>query len=58
MKKIACGDLVPGCGYEARANTEAQLLEKVSSHVRSAHPEIELTPRMVEAVKAKVREED
>jgi len=57
MKTITCGELVPGCQYKARAETEADVLSKVSEHVRSAHPEIEMTPKMVEKVKAKIHEE-
>ncbi|MCF1502499.1 DUF1059 domain-containing protein [Afifella sp. H1R] len=57
MKTITCGELVPGCTYKARAETEAELLQKVSEHVRSAHPGMEMTPKMVEKVKAKVHEE-
>lgn len=54
MKKIACGDLVPGCDYKATAQTEAELLGKVSEHVRRTHPEIKLTPALVDRAKAKV----
>lgn len=57
MKTIACGDLVPGCDYKAHAETEAELMGKVSDHVRKAHPEVELTPALVSAVKSKVRED-
>ena len=56
MKRIACGDLVPGCDYEARAETEAELLKKVSQHVRSAHPEITLNPEVVEQVKRHIED--
>ncbi|WP_026380940.1 DUF1059 domain-containing protein [Afifella pfennigii] len=57
MKTITCGELVPGCDYKARADTEADVLSKVSEHVRTAHPEIEMTPKMVEKVKSKIHEE-
>lgn len=57
VKTIACGDLVPGCPYKARAESEAALMKKVSDHVRTAHPDVELTPKMVEAVKAKMKDE-
>ena len=57
MKTIACGDLIPGCDFQAHAETEADLLAKVSEHVQKTHPEVELTPRLVETVKRKVRED-
>ena len=57
MKTIACGDLVPGCDYKARAETEAELLSKVSAHARTAHPELEMTPALIERVKGRIRDE-
>ena len=57
MKTIACGDLVPGCGFKVHAETEADLLAKVSRHVGTTHPEIAMTPALVEAVKGKIRED-
>ena len=57
MKKIACGDIVPGCNFKARAENEAELMQKVSDHVHEAHPEVRLTPELVTSVKSKIREE-
>ena len=57
MKSIACGDIVPGCNFKARAETEADLMQKVSDHVREAHPEVTLTPELITSVKGKIREE-
>ena len=57
MKAIACGDMVPGCNFRARAETEAELMQKVSDHVRDAHPEVEMTPEMVSSLKGKIRQE-
>ena len=57
MKTITCGDLVPGCDFKAHAETRADLLAKVSAHVRAAHPDVELTPTLVSAAKAKIRED-
>lgn len=56
MKSIACGDLVPGCHFKARAETEAELMQKVSDHVHEAHPDVTLTPALVTAAKEKIRE--
>ena len=56
MKTIACGDMVPGCNFRARAETEAELMQKVSDHVREAHPDVQLTPEMVSSLKGKIRE--
>src|ERR1700752_916217 len=36
-KVLRCGDVVPGCSYEARAETENELMQKVAQHAREAH---------------------
>lgn len=56
MKTVHCGDLVPGCDFKARAEHEADLMRKVSHHVRDAHPEVRLTPELMQLVKDKTRE--
>ena len=56
MKTIHCGDLVPGCDFKARADSEADLMQKVSAHVRDAHPEVTLTPHLMQSIKDKTRE--
>jgi predicted small metal-binding protein len=37
MKRIMCGDLVPGCTFKAQAKTEAEVLHMEADHVRNAH---------------------
>lgn len=56
MKTIACGDLVPGCHFRTRADTEAELIHKFSAHVGEAHPDVTLSPALIASAKAKVRE--
>lgn len=48
---------MPGCSFEAKAETEDELLQKVASHAQQAHPDVELTPETVAAVKSKIRDE-
>lgn len=37
MKRIICGELVPGCGFQARAQTASEALHVWAGHVRSTH---------------------
>jgi predicted small metal-binding protein len=55
-KQIACGDIVPGCAFEASAATEKELLEKVAGHARVFHGVAEVTPELAAKVKAATRE--
>lgn len=54
-KQMACGDVVPGCAYEASAPTEEELMEQVVAHASAAHGVKEVTPELAEKVKAAIR---
>jgi predicted small metal-binding protein len=56
MKQIACGDVVPGCDFVARAESESEVLHKVAAHAREVHGIQEVTPDLLERVKAKITE--
>jgi len=53
MKTIACGEVVPGCQHHFEAETEEELLAQVAKHAVEDHG-LEVTPELVDAVKAKV----
>lgn len=55
-KVLKCGDLMPGCDFEARAESEEELLSAAAEHAKQAHG-IEVTPDVAEQVKAAIREE-
>ena len=56
MKQLACGDVVPGCDFVARAENEAELLHKVAAHAREVHGIQEVTPDLLARVRAKITE--
>jgi len=56
-KVLRCGDVVPGCGFEARADTEGELMQKVAQHARDAHGMQTVPPEVIEKVKSKIRDE-
>lgn len=56
-KVLRCADFVPGCSYEARADTEGELMQKVAQHAREAHGMQTVPTEVVEKVKSKIRDE-
>ena len=54
-KHIACSTLVPGCAFEATAETEEDLLREVAAHAAHAHGVTEVTPELAAKVKAAIR---
>jgi predicted small metal-binding protein len=56
-KVLRCGDVVPGCNYEARASSEDELMQKVAQHAREAHGMQTVPPDVAQKVKSKIRDE-
>jgi predicted small metal-binding protein len=55
-KYIACAAIVPECPFEATAPTEEELLEMVAAHAAHTHGISEVTPELVEKVKAAIQD--
>ncbi|MGQ7794234.1 DUF1059 domain-containing protein [Faunimonas sp. B44] len=55
MKRISCGDLVPGCNFKAQADTDQDVLHIEARHARQAH-DLVVTPRFLERAKARIQE--
>jgi predicted small metal-binding protein len=53
-RRIACGDVVPGCGFTATAETEDDLIQKVVEHAAREHGVTEITPELAAKVKAAI----
>ena len=56
MKTIRCNDVGPDCAFTASAETEEELMQKVAAHA-SEHGITEVTPELLEKVKAVIKEE-
>ncbi|MFM9106309.1 MAG: DUF1059 domain-containing protein [Chloroflexota bacterium] len=56
MKKLACGDLVPGCPAVVRAETEEEILAIAAKHAAEDHG-LTVDDALVAAVKAHIRDE-
>ncbi len=55
-KMLRCRDVGMDCDFEARAETEDDLLEKVVEHAKTEHGMSEISPDIVVKVKAAIRE--
>lgn len=57
-KRIACNDVVPGCTFEATADSEEELLKTIAAHALHDHAVAELTPELAAKVKSAIRDSD
>ena len=53
-KYIACASVVPGCGFEATAASEDEILQMVAAHAAHDHGVTEITPELAAKVKAAI----
>ncbi len=57
MKVLRCRDTGIDCGWEGRAETEKELLEKAGRHAADVHHQTTFSDEEIAAVKAAIREE-
>ena len=55
-KVLRCGDMMAGCDYVARAESEDELMQKAAEHAREVHG-ITVSPEVVQQIKSKIRDE-
>lgn len=55
-KRIACGDVVPGCGAVLTAPTKEELMKKVVAHAAEAHGVTEVTPEIAAKVNSAIKD--
>jgi len=56
-KVLWCRDVGMDCDFEARADTEEEILKKVAEHVQTVHNMKEIPEEVVEKVRAAIRDE-
>lgn len=56
-KELRCGDVVPGCDFVARGESEQEILERAAAHASEAHDVSEITPELAEKVRGAIRDE-
>ena len=55
-KSIKCLDVGVACDFEARAETEAELMKKVQEHARTAHGMSEIPAEILAKVRKAIRD--
>lgn len=56
-KKFLCKDVGMDCPYEAHAETEEELMQKIAEHGKTAHGITEISPELMEKVKQAIKDE-
>jgi predicted small metal-binding protein len=56
-KVLRCGDMMPGCDFVARAESEDELMQKAAQHAREAHGMQTIPAELVLQIKSKIRDE-
>ena len=56
-KVLRCSDLMHGCDYVARAESEDELMQKVARHAREKHRMQTVSPEVAQKIKSKIRDE-
>jgi predicted small metal-binding protein len=54
-KQLRCRDVGLNCDFEARADTEEEVLRQAAAHARSAHQIAEMPPELATKVRAAIR---
>jgi len=55
-KSISCSDAGSDCGWSATAETEEELMSKVTEHAKADHKDLEITPELVAKIKSLIKE--
>jgi len=55
-KVMKCGDLMPGCDFEARGDTEEDIMNAAATHAKEVHG-LNVTPELADKVKSEIKDE-
>ena len=56
-KVLKCSDINPGCPFEARGNSEDEVLRQAADHVRTKHNMKEISPEFQSRARLAIHEE-
>jgi len=56
-KVLKCNDLNPGCSFEARGNTDEDVLKKAAEHAKTAHKMKEIPLAVLDKARSAIRDE-
>jgi predicted small metal-binding protein len=54
-KELRCRDVGMNCDFQARGDTEEEVLRQAAAHARTAHQINEMTPELAAKVRAAIR---
>ncbi len=57
VKTYTCRNVGVDCDWSASSETDEGLMELIAEHAKNEHPNIELTPELVDKVKAAFKDE-
>jgi predicted small metal-binding protein len=57
MKALHCGDLMQGCDFVARGETEDDVMKQAAEHAKAAHGMHHLPPELSLKVREAIRDE-
>lgn len=57
-KIVNCRDVGVDCDFEARGETEQEVLQRCAEHARSAHSMTDIPPDLIDKVKSAIRDEE
>jgi predicted small metal-binding protein len=57
-KVLRCNDLMPGCPFEARGDSEESVLVQAAEHAKSAHNLTDIPEEMISKVRGAIREDE
>lgn len=56
-KVLYCNDLVPGCKFEARGDSEEEILAEVADHIAAVHHMADISDEILAMVSRAIHEE-
>lgn len=56
-KVLYCNDLVPGCKFEARGNSEEEVLAEIADHISIAHHMVNLSDEILAMISQATQED-
>jgi predicted small metal-binding protein len=56
-KVLKCGDVVPGCEFEMRGNSEEEVLQRAAEHAKTDHGMNSIPPEVLDKVRGAIQDE-
>ena len=56
-KVLKCRDVGVNCDFEARGNSEAEILQQAAAHATSCHQGVQLTPELQAKIRSAIKED-